>query len=59
MSEGLRISEVVDRNELDIGVVERCAQDIAPDAPKPVNAYFDCHVASEREDEDTPMKLLG
>jgi hypothetical protein len=59
VSQGLRISEVVYRNELNIGVVERCAQDIAPDAPKPVNAYFDRHVASEREDEDTRMKLLG
>src|ERR1700675_1465397 len=46
MSQGLGIGQVVDGYELQVGVVERGTQNIASDAPEPVNPYFDCHVAS-------------
>ena len=35
--------EVIDGDELDLGIAESCAENIAADAAEAVDAYFDCH----------------
>jgi len=47
MSESLGIGEIVDRDEFEVLVGERGANDIAPDAAETINANFDCHDASK------------
>jgi hypothetical protein len=46
MSERFRIRKVIHRDNIDIGIVEGRAIDIAPDTAEAVNTYFDCHCAS-------------
>ena len=48
MRQGLRIGEIVDRDEIKIVVGERGAKNIAADAAEAVDAYFDCHIASSK-----------
>jgi hypothetical protein len=43
MGERLGIGEIVYRNELNAGMVERGPHHVASDAPEPVNSYFNCH----------------
>ncbi len=43
MGEGFGVGEVVDGDEFDLGVVERCANHVAADTAKTVDAYFDRH----------------
>ena len=47
MGQGLGVGEIVDRHKIELAHAQRGAQDIAPDAAKPVDAYFDCHSTSE------------
>src|SRR3954471_3129453 len=46
MSQSFRIGQVIHRYELKIRVVQRSAQNIATDASKSIDTYFDCHLAS-------------
>src|SRR5260370_17991500 len=46
MCEGLGIGDVVDGQELNIGVVQRGAHDVAPDAAEAVDTYLDGHSSS-------------
>ena len=41
-----RISQIVDRHEFQIRIIERGAQHVAADASEAVNANFDCHNVS-------------
>src|SRR5713101_8638150 len=41
-----RVGDVVHGDKLDGGVAQRGAQDVAPDAAKPVDAHFDRHASS-------------
>ena len=43
MGEGRRRGEVVDGDEVDLGVGEGGAEDVATDAAEAVDAYLDCH----------------
>ena len=56
MSEGLRVGEIVDCDEFDVGIVERGAHYVAPDTSKTVNAYFDSHLALREDHEDITEK---
>ena len=47
VSQSLGIGEIVDRDEFDIAVIERSSEHVPPDASESVDAYLDCHVASE------------
>ncbi len=48
VSQGFGIGEIVDRNEFDIAVIERSSEHVSPDASESVDAYFNCHFASEK-----------
>ena len=48
MRQCLGVGEVVDRDEFEVLVGERGAQNVAADAAEAVDAYFDCHFASLR-----------
>src|SRR5208282_1405058 len=43
MGQGLRVSDVVDGDDLEIVGAERGAEDIAPDASEAVDAYLNRH----------------
>ena len=43
-----RIGQIVDRDEVQVGIFQRSAQDIAADSSEAIDAYFDCHVSSVR-----------
>ena len=49
MRQRLGIGEVVDRNEFQVLVGERGAENVAADAPEAIDTYFDCHFASLRK----------
>src|SRR5271170_3289461 len=59
VGERLRIGEIVDRHEFDIGILERGAQNIAPDASETVNAYFNSHLASVMMMKIQPKRMRG
>jgi hypothetical protein len=46
MGQRFRVGQIVDRHKFEVRVLQRCPQNIAPYAPKTVNAYFYRHVAS-------------
>ena len=47
VSQRLGIGQVVDGHKFEVGIIERSAQHVAPNAAKAVNAYFNCHFSSE------------
>src|SRR5581483_11636476 len=46
MSQSLGFGQIVDRDELQVGILERSAQYVTADSSKTINTYFDCHVSS-------------
>ena len=48
MGERLGISEIVDGDEFQAGIVQRGAKNIAANATKTVNANFNCHMTSSQ-----------
>src|SRR5579863_1410694 len=46
MSQRLGIGEIVDGDKLEVGVVEGGAKNVAANAAKSVDAYFNCHITS-------------
>src|ERR1700677_1761317 len=59
VGERLGAGEIVDRDEFNVRIFQRSAQDIASDASKAVDAYFNSHLASVSNDEDTTEKNAG
>ena len=47
--EGLRVGDVVDRDDFDRRIAQRGAHDIPSDAAKSVDSYFDWHASSEMD----------
>ena len=48
MSQRLWIGKIVDRNKIQIGIVQGCAQNVTANTSETVNANFDCHLASKK-----------
>jgi len=46
MSQGLGLGQVVDGDDVDVGIVQRSAINVASDTSETVDTYFDSHVAS-------------
>src|ERR1700690_596591 len=59
MGEGLGIGEIVDGNELDVGIVERSSHYVAADASKTVDANFNCHLASRMMMKSLQKRVTG
>ena len=57
VGQSLGIGQIVDRHEFDIAVIERSSEHVAPDASESVDAYLDCHLASENLMYRSPGKL--
>jgi hypothetical protein len=38
--------EIVDGNELEVWILQGCAENVAPDPSKSIDTYFDCHFSS-------------
>src|SRR5579863_7420864 len=47
VSQSFGVGKIVDGHDFDVGIVEGSAKYVASNASKAVNAYFNCHVASE------------
>jgi hypothetical protein len=58
MGQGFGVSEVIDRHEFDIAVMERSSEHVPPDASESVDAYFNCHSSSGTLTLGTDRKLL-
>ena len=43
MSERGRVGDIVDGDELDLGISQRSTENIAPNSSKTVDAYFNFH----------------
>jgi len=47
VGESSGVGEIVDRYEFDIAVIERSSEHVPPDASESVDAYLNCHFASQ------------